>query len=83
MPEEFDWPKPRKIASPEQQRLIDAELRRRYEDGLSIRSLVRVSGRSFGYVRYRLRASGVTLRSRGGDMRPWRQSADASPQEPL
>ncbi|MEU2146093.1 MULTISPECIES: helix-turn-helix domain-containing protein [Streptomyces albovinaceus subgroup] len=80
MPDEFDWPKRRKRATPEQQELIDAELRKRYDDGTAIRGLMEESGRSYGYIHRRLDASNVTFRPRGGDMRPSRRSADGGPE---
>ncbi|ROQ70247.1 hypothetical protein EDD93_4760 [Streptomyces sp. 840.1] len=82
MPDEFDWPKRRKRATPEQQELIDSELRKRYDDGATIRRLTEESGRSFGYVHQRLGLSGVKFRPRGGDMRPTRRSADGGLQAP-
>ncbi|MFE3380343.1 helix-turn-helix domain-containing protein [Streptomyces anulatus] len=82
MPDGFDWPKYRKRVSPEVQLLIDAELRKRYDGGTTIRGLMEESGRSYGYVRRRLVATGVTFRPRGGDMRPSLRSADSGPQAP-
>ncbi|WP_329612574.1 helix-turn-helix domain-containing protein [Streptomyces brevispora] len=82
MPDEFDWPKRRKRAPPEQQELIDSELRKRYDDGATVRRLTEESGRSFGYVHRRLVASGVEFRPRSGDRRPSRRSADGGPQAP-
>jgi autotransporter adhesin len=52
------------------------ELRRAYEDGASIRSLVASTGRSYGSIHSMLRESGTTMRSRGGpNHRSRRQSA--------
>lgn len=82
VPDAFDWPKHRKRATPEQQELIDSELRKRYDGGATIRDLTEESGWSFGYVRGRLVLSGVKFRPRGGDMRPTRRSADGGPQAP-
>ena len=48
---------------------LAAELRRRYDAGESIRSLCAATGRSYGYVRRRLKESGAELRGRGGDTR--------------
>jgi Helix-turn-helix domain len=45
--------------------LLD-ELRRAYEGGASIRSLVATTGRSYGSIHSMLRESGTTMRSRGG-----------------
>jgi hypothetical protein len=42
------------------------ELRSAYESGASIRSLVAVTGRSYGAVHSMLRESGTAMRSRGG-----------------
>lgn len=42
------------------------ELRRAYEGGASIRSLVARTGRSYGSIHSLLRESGTTMRSRGG-----------------
>lgn len=43
-----------------------AELRKAYEGGASIRSLVATTGRSYGSIHSLLRESGTTMRSRGG-----------------
>jgi autotransporter adhesin len=52
------------------------ELRRAYENGASIRSLVASTGRSYGSIHSMLRESGTTMRSRGGpNHRARRQSA--------
>ncbi|MFG2614030.1 helix-turn-helix domain-containing protein [Streptomyces anulatus] len=82
MPDGFDWPKYRKRVSPEAQTLIDAELKKRYDNGATIRGLMEESGKSYGYIHRRLDASGVTFRPRGGDMRPSRRSADSGPKAP-
>jgi hypothetical protein len=42
------------------------ELRSAYERGASIRSLVAMTGRSYGSIHSLLRESGTTMRSRGG-----------------
>ncbi|MDT0550450.1 helix-turn-helix domain-containing protein [Streptomyces lonegramiae] len=42
------------------------ELRRAYEGGASIRTLVANTGRSYGSIHSLLRESGTTMRSRGG-----------------
>lgn len=52
-------------AADERQR-IGAELRALYENGVSIRALVRVTGRSYGFVHRSLVEAGATLRGRGG-----------------
>ncbi|MFL0026045.1 helix-turn-helix domain-containing protein [Streptomyces sp. NBUL23] len=64
------------------QLLIDAELRKRYDSGASIRVLTEESGRSYGYVHRRLVVTGVTFRQRGGNRPPSRRSADGGPQAP-
>ncbi|MEV0670148.1 helix-turn-helix domain-containing protein [Mycobacterium sp. NPDC050441] len=43
-----------------------SELRKAYEGGASIRSLVAKTGRSYGSIHSLLRESGTTMRSRGG-----------------
>ncbi|MFJ8248574.1 helix-turn-helix domain-containing protein [Streptomyces sp. NPDC094466] len=82
MPDGFDWPKYRKKVSPEVQLLIEAELRKRYDNGATIRGLMEESGKSYGFVHRRLVATGVTFRPRGGNMRPSPRSADSGPQAP-
>ena len=53
-----------------------SELRRAYEDGASIRTLVASTGRSYGSIHSMLRESGAAMRSRGGpNHRSRRQSA--------
>jgi Helix-turn-helix domain len=42
------------------------ELRNAYEGGASIRNLAATTGRSYGSVHSILRASGTTMRGRGG-----------------
>ncbi|MDS1269246.1 helix-turn-helix domain-containing protein [Lipingzhangella sp. LS1_29] len=49
------------------------ELRRRYDDGESIRSLAASTGRSYGFVHRVLTESGATLRGRGGATRRSRE----------
>ncbi len=44
-------------------------LRRKYEDGASIRALAGDSGRSYGFVHRILSESGTPLRGRGGATR--------------
>jgi hypothetical protein len=48
---------------------LAADLRKRYDDGESIRSLAAATGRSYGFVHRMLSESGATLRSRGGATR--------------
>ena len=45
------------------------ELKKRYENGESIRLLAESSGRSYGFVHRILNESGATLRGRGGATR--------------
>ncbi|WP_046469617.1 helix-turn-helix domain-containing protein [Allosalinactinospora lopnorensis] len=45
------------------------ELKKRYDDGESIRSLAASTGRSYGFVHRLLTEAGVTLRGRGGATR--------------
>jgi hypothetical protein len=45
------------------------DLKKRYEDGESIRLLAESSGRSYGFVHRILNESGATLRGRGGATR--------------
>lgn len=52
-----------------------AELRRAYEGGASIRSLVAETGRSYGSIHSLLRESGTTMRSRGGPNHRTRSTA--------
>jgi hypothetical protein len=47
-----------------------AELKDRYEAGLSIRHLAAQTGRSYGTTRRILADAGTTFRPRGGDRRP-------------
>lgn len=48
---------------------LAAELRRRYDEGESIRSLAAATGRSYGFVHRLLGETGVELRGRGGATR--------------
>ncbi|MDA8371015.1 helix-turn-helix domain-containing protein [Nocardiopsis mangrovi] len=48
---------------------LATELKRRYDDGESIRSLAAATGRSYGFVHRLLTEAGVTLRGRGGATR--------------
>lgn len=41
------------------------QLRARYEAGDTIRSLMEVTGRSYGYIHGLLRSAGTTMRPRG------------------
>lgn len=48
---------------------LAAELKKKYDEGESIRSLAAYTGRSYGFVHRMLSESGVTLRRRGGATR--------------
>lgn len=48
---------------------LASELRRRYDEGESIRSLAAATGRSYGFVHRILIESGANLRGRGGATR--------------
>ncbi len=48
---------------------LSAELKRRYDEGESIRSLAAATGRSYGFVHRLLGEAGVELRGRGGATR--------------
>ena len=48
---------------------LASDLKKRYEEGESIRLLAESSGRSYGFVHRILNESGATLRGRGGATR--------------
>jgi predicted transcriptional regulator len=48
---------------------LSTDLRKRYEQGASIRDLAESTGRSYGFVHRMLSESGVDLRGRGGATR--------------
>ncbi|MFC7327299.1 MULTISPECIES: helix-turn-helix domain-containing protein [Nocardiopsidaceae] len=48
---------------------LATELKKRYDDGESIRSLAASTGRSYGFVHRLLTEAGVSLRGRGGATR--------------
>jgi transposase-like protein len=48
---------------------LAADLKRKYDSGVSIRALAEETGRSYGFVHRMLTESGVTLRGRGGATR--------------
>ena len=48
---------------------LATELRKKYDNGASIRALASSSGRSYGFVHRMLTESGATLRGRGGATR--------------
>jgi transposase len=55
---------------------IAREMKKQYEEGLSIRAIAEAHGRSYGFVHRVLSEADVNLRSRGGD-RPRRRLEDA------
>ncbi|HEV7208805.1 MAG TPA: helix-turn-helix domain-containing protein [Mycobacteriales bacterium] len=57
-----------RIVGPERDKLA-TELRKKYDQGASIRVLAESSGRSYGFVHRILKDSGATLRGRGGATR--------------
>ena len=63
-----ELPKGRRITGGERDKL-SADLRRRYENGDSIRTLAAETGRSYGFIHRVLSESGATLRGRGGATR--------------
>ena len=48
---------------------LATDLKKRYDDGESIRSLANATGRSYGFIHRILTETGVTLRGRGGAAR--------------
>jgi hypothetical protein len=48
---------------------LTSDLKARYDNGESIRSLAESTGRSYGFIHRVLNESGVTLRGRGGATR--------------
>ena len=46
---------------------LTREMKKQYENGLSIRAIAEAHGRSYGFVHQVLTEAGVPLRSRGGD----------------
>jgi len=63
-----ELPKGRRITGSERNQLSE-ELRKRYENGDSIRALAASTGRSYGFIHRVLSESGATLRGRGGATR--------------
>lgn len=63
-----ELPKGRRITGLDRDRL-SADLKKRYESGVSIRDLAAEIGRSYGFVHRVLLESGATLRGRGGAVR--------------
>lgn len=62
-----------RVTGGERDRLA-AELRRKYDNGESIRALASSTGRSYGFVHRMLSESGTSLRGRGGATRGKRLS---------
>jgi Helix-turn-helix domain len=54
---------------------LATDLRHKYDDGSSIRSLAESTGRSYGFVHRILTESGAALRGRGGATRGKAKSA--------
>lgn len=63
-----DLKKGSRITGDDRNRLA-ADLKRRYDQGASIRELASDTNRSYGFVHRILSESGVTLRGRGGATR--------------
>jgi len=63
-----ELPKGRRISGSERDTLA-ADLKKKYESGVSIRALAESTGRSYGFVHRVLSESGVTMRGRGGATR--------------
>jgi hypothetical protein len=57
--------KGRRITGPDRDKLA-AEVKRKYRDGASIRTLAAETGRSYGFIHRLLSESDVSLRGRGG-----------------
>jgi predicted transcriptional regulator len=57
-----------RVTGPARDKLA-ADLKKKYDQGQSIRSLAESTGRSYGFVHRMLSESGVRLRSRGGATR--------------
>jgi hypothetical protein len=57
-----------RVTGGERERLA-ADLRKRYDGGVSIRALADATGRSYGFVHRILTESGASLRGRGGATR--------------
>ncbi|MFD7995543.1 helix-turn-helix domain-containing protein [Streptomyces mexicanus] len=60
--------KGRKITGTQRAQLA-ATLKKAYDSGVSIRTLAKSTGRSYGFVHGLLTEAGTVLRSRGGDTR--------------
>jgi predicted transcriptional regulator len=57
-----------RVTGPARDKLA-ADLKKKYDQGQSIRALAESTGRSYGFVHRMLSESGVRLRSRGGATR--------------
>jgi len=64
-----DEPKRKTQVLGEERSELAADLKRRYEEGESIRRLAAATGRSYGFVHRLLSEAGVELRGRGGATR--------------
>ena len=64
-----DEPKRKTQVLEEERSELAADLKRRYEEGESIRRLAAATGRSYGFVHRLLSEAGVELRGRGGATR--------------
>jgi hypothetical protein len=65
--------KGRRIVGSERDKLA-SDLRRKYENGTSIRALAASTGRSYGFIHRVLSETGVRLRGRGGATRGKRKA---------
>jgi predicted transcriptional regulator len=63
-----ELPKGRRISGSERD-MLAADLKKKYESGVSIRALAESTGRSYGFVHRVLSEAGVTMRGRGGATR--------------
>jgi len=63
-----EQPKGKRITGASRDKLAN-DLRKKYENGQSIRALAASTGRSYGFVHRMLGESGATLRGRGGATR--------------
>jgi Helix-turn-helix domain len=63
-----DLKKGSRVTGAEREKLA-ADLRRKYDQGASIRALAESTGRSYGFVHRILSESGTSLRGRGGATR--------------
>ncbi|MCX4682197.1 helix-turn-helix domain-containing protein [Streptomyces sp. NBC_01433] len=76
----FNWPKPGTRTSGEARARGINEYRTLYSGHVSIRTLAKMSGRSYGYVHACLVEGGVKLSPQGGNHRsPLRQTDPGTP----